>query len=184
MNEASSFTRWCHVRNSYFYESATECRDGLTLRPEVLHIRMALTLSIPCDIDLAAIPLPEMENIGFFRFRTMYEKIRYSLLKFNAVSSLFICSASGSPTAATSSLPTRASGICILLYLSSIVKIDWTLRVSQHTIPAYGYIDGEFRAVNVKIGFHTQLPHGSHWRNQLKCVDELGYLVDNLDRIG
>ena len=65
IDEASSFTRWSHVRNLYRYKSRTESRDGLTLRPEVLLIRMALTPTIPLDIALAAAPLPEAENIGF-----------------------------------------------------------------------------------------------------------------------
>lgn len=56
---ASSFTRWCHVRISYHYEKATECLDGLTLRPEVLLTRVPLTPTIPLDIALAAALLPK-----------------------------------------------------------------------------------------------------------------------------
>ena len=89
---------------------------------------MALTLTIPRDIDLAAIPLPEMENV-VFRFRTFCMK-RYVSRFSSSMQYLgfLICSASGSPTAATSSLPTRVLG-CILLYAKSKVNnIDWTLR--------------------------------------------------------
>ena len=87
-------------------------RFGLTYPPQVLlYLRRHSLLQPIAVVDLAAVPLPETEIFCFFALELLYGKLRYLLSKFNAVSSLFICSASGSPTAATSSLPTRALGI-------------------------------------------------------------------------
>ena len=73
-----------------------------------LAIHPALTLVYPRRYTLAAVPLRAPEIFCFFDLELLYEKLRYSPFKFSAVSSLFVCSASGSPTAAKSSLPTRA----------------------------------------------------------------------------
>ena len=58
----------------------------------------------------------------FLVLELLYEKLRYSLFKFSAVSRFFVSSASGSPTAATSSFPIRGLGICIISDVKIRVK--------------------------------------------------------------